>query len=148
MRPLTRVKPALPAAAMKTYSVIAPKDTHFKVGTCEEAGCLANMYGWTTAVDTSSDLGKKQAHYIEKVSGRKYTKEAEGSVVTYTFPADQQCFRTHQIRVDREPLYVVRGGDFRGNPRQTPPRVHKSAEQFVDDFASHQQTLADRLEKG
>ncbi|SDU42668.1 hypothetical protein [Jiangella alkaliphila] len=148
-RPINIIDPKLPAAAMKTYAVIANPQTHFRAGTCEEAGCLAFRHGWATAVDQRTELGQRQAAYIRTRSGRAFTEDVDAlGRVTFTFLPGQPCFTEHRVRLEREPLYVVRGGDFRGNPRGTRPRVHTSAASFVDDFASHQQGLADRLERG
>ena len=66
----------------------------------------------------------------------------------FTFEAGQTCFVEHRVPLEREPLYVVRDGDWRGNPRGTAPRIHTRPDDWVDDFAEHQQRLADRFEQG
>jgi hypothetical protein len=50
--------------------------------------------------------------------------------------------------VGRPELFIVRGGDYRGNPLGTPTRVHARPEDWVEDFSTHTQAIADRLEKG
>jgi hypothetical protein len=50
--------------------------------------------------------------------------------------------------LDRAPLYVVRDGDHRGNPRGTRDRLHQNPGNWVDDFATHQQAIADEIKKG
>lgn len=147
MRPVNRLDPALPAGAMKTYGIVAPLSTHFRAASCAGVDCEAYLNGWRTVVDTSSELGQRQADYIRKESGRLFTvEEPEPGQLVFVFEPGQKCFRQHRKRLDREPLYVVRDGDWRGNPRGTTPRRHSGADAWVDDFASHQQTLADKLE--
>ena len=134
---------------MKTYSIVAPRSTHFRKGTCEEAGCLAHRRGWRTVVDERLELGQAQAHYIRKVSHRKFTEsKGEDGLTTFTFPPGQECFASHTIRIDRPEIYVVRDGDWRGNPRGTAPKRHVRAEDWVEDFALHQGRVNDRLARG
>lgn len=149
-RPVFRIEPKLPPEAMKTYAIVAPKDTHWRDATCAEVECGAWRAGWVTTVDTATPLGAKQANYIRLHSGRHFTpEEAHGSsVVKFWFPPGQTCFQPHRIRLEREEIYLVRGGDHRGNPRGEAGRRHARAVDWVDDFANHQQTLADRLKQG
>jgi hypothetical protein len=133
---------------MKTYEIKAPVTTHFRIGTCAEAQCRAHVNGWRTAVDESTDLGRGQAHYIRHSSGRKYVESrTEDGLTAFEFEAGQTCFRQHQVRIERPELFVVREGDWRGNPRGF-VRRHNNADDWVDDFANHQATLADRLKEG
>lgn len=143
-----RIDPQLPVEAVKTYSVSAPIATHYRPASCAEVECPNMQHGWRTKIDPSTDLGAAQIRYIEQESGRRYTVEPDpDGLLVYTFAAGQKCFAQHQISLEREPLYVVRGGDWRGNPRGEQTR-HTNADDWVDDFANHQQTLADRLERG
>lgn len=149
MRPVNRVAPALPAHARKTYSILAPIETHFRPASCADAGCVAHANGWRTVVDEAIDLGQKQAHYIRTLSGRAFNEERTPEGLTaFTFAAGQKCFKAHAMSLEREPIYVVRDGDHRGNPRGTDPTVYKRPESWVDDFGSHQQRLADRFNQG
>lgn len=146
---VTRLPPALGAADMKTYGLIAPSSTHFRDATCDEVNCPNLERGWQTFVDESTDLGQRQAHAIRSLLGRHFTEEpgvAGGTV--FTFPPGQQCFEQHKVPLEREPLYVVRGGDWRGNPRRTPTRQHIRAEHWVEDFAEHQDGVARIRERG
>ncbi len=143
MRPIHRIVPKLPPAAYKTYAVSSPVSTHTRVGTCDEAGCLARAHGWQTAVDETTDLGQRQAHYIRSVAGRRYVeRRTEVGLTAFTFEAGQICFATHRVSLQRPEFYTVRGGDWRGNPLGTPARVHSSADSWVDDFATHQERIA------
>lgn len=135
-----RIDPLLPVQAYKTYEIRSPIATHFRTGTCDEVGCLAQRNGWRTKVDEMTDLGQRQAHYIRRQSGRKFTEDREG-VTVFTFPAGQQCFTTHKVPLERPELYIVRGGDWRGNPTRDVYR-HTSPGSWVDDMAEHQDRIA------
>lgn len=142
-----RIDPKIGPENYKTYQIVAPLKTHFRQATCQEVECRAYAAGFRSRIDTSTDLGTRQAKYIENASGRKFTRTQAGPIVTYDFPAGQHCFTAHKVPLEREPLYVVRDGDYRGNPRGTRP-VTRRAIDWVDDFATHQQNIADRREKG
>jgi hypothetical protein len=145
---LNRIEPQLPAAAMKTYSIASPKATHYRPATCAEVGCEMSLKGWETKVDVSTVLGARQANYIRLRSGRAFLPPVEiGDLVIFTFPAGQTCFAEHLVPLGRPEFYLVRDGDWRGNPRGTAATRH-NADTWVDDFANHQQRLADRLEQG
>lgn len=146
---MNRIEPQLPAAAYKTYQIISPKSTHFRPATCAEIDCDMYRYGWKSIIDESTELGKQQAHFIRYDSRRSFTTEKlPNGLTTFTFEAGQQCFQQHQVRLDRPEIYVVRDGDFRGNPRGTEPRIHKNAADWQDDFANHQDKLASQIREG
>lgn len=149
MRPLKRAQPLMPAANYKTYGAAQPLATHFRPGTCAEAECDAHRLGWTTTVDETTELGQQQAHYIRKDSGRAFKESRnEAGLTVFDFPAGQTCFRPHHIPLEREAVFYVAGGDWRGNPRGIETYKHKRAEDWVSDFAEHQQALADRAQQG
>lgn len=146
---LQRVPPALPAGAYKTYQVVAPVQTHTRPGTCEEADCQAQALGWRTTVDETTPLGQKQAHYIRHDRTRRHSEEARPDGLTsFTFPPGQVCFAPHRIRLDRPEFFLVRGGDFRGDPSGARPYQHANPENWVDDFANHQIGIAEKIEEG
>jgi hypothetical protein len=144
-----RITPNLPAADYKTYQLLAPRSTHYRSASCAEAHCAFREHGWQSIVDVSTDLGRAQAEYIRRECGRRFseTRDEHGRAV-FTFEAGQRCFREHQVPLDRPPLYVVRDGDWRGNPRGTEPRIHTRPEDWVDDFATHQDRLSRTIERG
>lgn len=149
MRPVNRVEPQLPASAMKTYEIIQPLSTHFRPATCAEVECGAHVNGWATTVDESTELGGKQAYYIRKQSGRQFSEEKiESGLTRFVFAPGQTCFRQHRMTLEREPIYRVRSGDWRGDPRRGGVFTYRDGDDWVDDFATHQQKLADRLEQG
>lgn len=143
-----RIDPRLSAAETKTYQILAPVSTHFKPARCADVDCPRHQLGWLTVVDEGTDLGQRQAHYIRTGAGRGFTERREGALTVFEFPAGQECFTQHRVRVERPEIFVVRDGDWRGNPRGTRPRRHANANDWVDDFQNHQSALADRLAKG
>lgn len=137
---LNRIQPAGPVHAYKTYEIASPVSTHFRDGTCDEAECLAYQHGWQTSVDESTDLGQRQAHYIRKLSGRRFVeRRTELGLTAFTFEAGQQCFATHKVALDRPEFYVVRGGDWRQLGRA---QMHSGPDAWVNDFAEHQDQIA------
>jgi len=147
MGALFRIEPQMDAAAYKTYAIVSPLSTHFRPATCAEIDCPHYLNGWRVRVENlTPDLLRAARN-----SGRAYTTEAVARGETYlVFAAGQPCFKAseHRTRVDRPPLYVVRDGDHRGNPRGTKARLHQRPENWVEDFAEHQQKLADEIERG
>lgn len=144
------LEPSLPPGAMKTYSIIAPEPTHFRPATCAEINCPQYLHGWRTLIDERTDLGTFQADYIRKSSGRGYSEERdEQGRTVFTFEAGQVCFAAadHRARVDKPELYVIRGGDHRGNPSGE-VRTLSGPTPWVDDFGEHQETLAELTERG
>lgn len=150
MRPINRLAPKLPPQAMKTYGVVAPLETHWRTATCAEVECPAYRNGWKTVIDSGTELGARQLNYIRLHSGRKYNDATElnTTMVTLLFPSGQKCFQQHRVRTGRPDIFIVRDGDWRGNPRGTPIIKHKNAENWLDDFANHQDRLATRLGQG
>lgn len=145
MRATNRVEPVGPAQMYQTYQVLAPISTHFRAATCTEVACDAHLYGWKTAIEESNDLGKAQAYYVRNAAGRRYTETREAALTTFTFEAGQKCFAQHRVRTARPELYLVKEGDWRMSQNL---RQHASADDWVDDFANHQDQLATRLERG
>lgn len=144
MRPVNRITPALPPQAMKTYALAAPPATHWRPATCAEVECPAYLNGWETRVPAGSEL----AEQARALKGQYHFAETrDGDDAVFTFPPGQPCFRatTHQVPLEREPVYLVRDGDWRA---YGPARVHVRPGDWVEDFGTHQQHLADRLERG
>ncbi len=137
-------------ADYKTYAIASPIETHTREASCEEAECAAWQHGWVTRVDTSTELGRNQAEYIEsRRHGRSFqVLPTEPGTREYRFASGQRCFAApHRVALERPAFFIVREGDFRGNPRGLPP-VARSVDDWVDDFATHQDKLRDQIEKG
>lgn len=141
-----RLEPAMPPGAYQTYRIVSPAATHWRAASCEEVDCLDWRNGWRVRVE---ELSPQLLHTATN-SGRRYqvldVAEGEHWLV---FEAGQACFRAgeHKVPTGRPELYVVQGGDWRGNPTGM-RRQHSKAEDWVDDFGTHQQKIADQIEKG
>jgi hypothetical protein len=134
-----RIEPQLPPHMFKTYALVAPISTHRRPATCLESGCQAYRNGWVTRVPADGEA----ALYIRTSCGRRFTEtRAANGEAEFTFGAGQACFAAdrHSVSLEREPLYLVRGGDHRGNPSGE-RRAHARAEDWVDDFAGHQDKI-------
>jgi hypothetical protein len=142
-----RFTPAGPASEYKTYAVTTPQtDRFWQKATCEDVDCEHFLHGWQTRVTAGGALAAAVL-----ASGRPIlSTEQVGAEVVFTFAPGTECFRSseHRIKVGRPDLFLVREGDWRGNPRGTPARIHQRPEDWVEDFATHTQAIADRLEKG
>lgn len=144
-----RIMPAMPAGAYKTYQIVAPLATHFRNATCEEAQCADYLYGFRSVIDESTELGQQQAYYVRRESGRRYVEVKQPDGLTeFTFEPGQKCFKgSHKVRLERDETFIVRGGDWRGNPSRTVFR-HRDAGQWTEDFAEHQDHINRLIERG
>jgi hypothetical protein len=145
MRQLNR--PILPQGRVEdyqTFQITTPRDGGI-VTACKDAGCQAWAHGWQTTVDERTQFGRAQAHYIRWQSERTFReqKAADGRTV-FRFEAFQRCFEEHKTRPE---LYVVRHGDWRGNPSGR-VRQHRRPDDWVEHFALNQQKLADQAQQG
>lgn len=147
---MNRISPAMPAENMQTYRIVRPSATHWRPASCADVDCPAWRHGWTTSIDESTELGAAQARYIRRDSGRGFVESRAAHLTVFDFEPGQRCFGAdeHRAPVEREPLYLVAGGDWRGNPRGVRTRAHANARDWVDDFGEHQQNLADRIAQG
>lgn len=140
-----RLQPQMHVGGYKTYAISAPIATHTRPASCEEVGCLNFHNGWETRVPVDSELDG-----LVRASGRGWRSVVtEGGVNIYTFGPGTECFNSssHRVPLDRPQLFVVRDGDWRGNDTG---RVfkHDKPEHWVEDFANHQQKIADARNKG
>lgn len=134
-----RITPRLAVEQVKTYAIRAPKETHTRQARCEEVNCQAQQSGWSTVVDETSDLGRRQAHYIRTEAGRRFTVRKLAGQTVFRFPPGEQCFQEHRVSLDRPELYLVHGGDWRG--ATTKARIHSSPDAWVNDFGEHQDRI-------
>jgi hypothetical protein len=144
---VTRFEPALPPEHRKTYQILAPRGTHWRRATCEEAQCQNYLFGWRTIV--AADVADQVRSDLRR-GGWSFTEQAmPGGLAELSFPAGQRCFRfsQHTVRIDKPEVFVVRGGDWRGNPRGE-VRRHAGPDPWVDDFATHQDGLRTRMDQG
>jgi hypothetical protein len=141
------IEPLMGPESYKSYVLSQPLATHWRAATCEEVGCPDYAKGWQVRVEGLP----AELLAAAKASGRQYqevpVKEGETWLV---FPAGQPCFQAsrHRAPAGRPPLYLVRDGDHRGNPRGTKYRQHLRPALWVEDFAEHQDKLADAQKRG
>jgi hypothetical protein len=129
--------------------------------TCEEVSCQHYLNGWHSAIDESTDLGQRQAHYIRKQSGRGFAEypgrewngkmidaltaanrplsdfEPVGDNITvFEFKPGQACFQSdsHMKPQAYNPLYLV--GGCEGLIRR-----HTSGDSWADDLRTHQEAV-------
>ncbi len=160
-----RIDPGLPVADMKTYGIRAPLETHWRKASCAEVECEGYRTGWLTVLVENApahpagggsvrkmlalvDRDSQRAYYIRHLSGRSFieSKDSSGATV-FDFASGQDCFEEHRVRIERPEVFVVRGGDWRGNPRRE-RMTHDRPDFWVEDFAEHQDRLATRLDRG
>ncbi len=138
---VSRIAPLLPASAMKTFEMRQPLATHFREIPCEQAQCSHQAGGWITGfsdIDLPHKWDAAQTYgAIATRRGLRFTVTRVDNTVTFVFAAGQRCLEGHRVSVDRMPLYIARGGDWRGNPRHT-GRVHTSAEFWREDWLETQ----------
>lgn len=140
-----RLPPGMPVTAYKTYQIVSPLSTHYRNGTCEEANCPDWRFGWRIRVEV---LDAQQLHDVRNC-GRRYSEVQVAENETWlVYEAGQPCFRSpHKIPLNRPELFVVRGGDWRGNPLGDVFQ-HSGAESWVDDFATHQDRIQTAIDRG
>lgn len=172
MRPMSRVEPALPASRYQTFQVAAPLATHHRYATCEEVDCPQWRLGWQTLADESTEAGQKVASTVRHMRTRRWTEtRTPAGATVFTFEAGQRCFRCpppevagrrlgslphliekyghvwHRKVLDRQELYLRGPGDHRLYDPRSAYR-HARPEDWVDEFATHQDRLADRVGRG
>lgn len=150
-RPISRPPAILPVGAMKTYRIAQPATTHTRPASCAEVGCLDHQRGWTSRVPAGSELvdmilslargggpGGHRYGFVEVESGTPGER-------AFLFAPGQPCFRadTHRVTLERPPLWIVRGGDWRGSTGLI--RRHHNGAEWVEDFAEHQDRIAHRI---
>lgn len=146
---VNRIQPNGRPDEYKTYAVASPIETHTRDASCSEVDCEAYAQGWRSTIDVSTRLGAAQAKYIVEQSGRSYTlSEPIPNLLIFEFAAGQECFAQHRVTLDRPSLFIVQGGDWRGNPLNTPRTLHSGPDPWVDDFATHQEKLKAIIERG
>lgn len=142
-------QPLMAPMDYKTYTV-RPK---FRKATCKEVDCEHFLDGWTFAVELLEK--DKQLNYLARNSGRRFeTRELDGKAYL-VFPPGQACFGSHLHKLplhEELPLMFVGRGDRRTfDPRTNlprDPRQHSRTEDWVDDFANHQDKLNTQIERG
>ena len=131
--------PTWTVPALKRYDITASHSDETRWASCLEA----HPQGFRTVVDEATVLGKAQADYIRRQSGRQFTEhQAPLGVTTFTFPPGEQCFAVgeHRVPLERVELYTVRNG--------VAPYRHKRPSDWMDDLHTHTDRLLTLREKG
>lgn len=134
---------------MTTYALDAPSHTHWRRASCAEVDCPNRKTGWRVKLQ---GLDEKMLAFIKSCGKRYHKLEIDATTTYLVFEPGQECFAgdagKHQVPVGRPFLYLVKGGDWRGNPLNVPTRVHTSADSWVDDFSTHAETVLKRIDQG
>ena len=141
--PVNRIMPNAPVGAYQTFTVVSPLDRTVK-SACEEVACAAWQFGWRTIVDEATAVGREQAAYIRTRARRTYSERPAGALTEFVFDSRQRCFAEHRTRPE---IYVVRGGDWRGNPKRE-RRTHQRAADWVEHMDEQLHTVADQSAAG
>jgi len=117
----------------RTFGLQRPPDSRYRAESCAAVDCAAYTMGWITAVDETTNLGRRQGRYI-RGSGKAYTARRMRSGLTeFLFDPGQDCWEQHYIR--REVFTADQ-------------RVHTTGAFWVEDFAEHQDRLAKEIANG
>jgi hypothetical protein len=136
--------PLMPAQRYRTFAIRSPRDVTV-VAACKDAGCVKWAHGWETALDERVPAHAEAAAWIRLQSGRTFTETRDQPGLTvFRFEAFQRCFDDHRTRPER---YLVRGGDYRGNPLRE-QRIHARPADWVEDMAGHLDGLKSAIERG
>jgi hypothetical protein len=142
-----RLPPKMDPTAYRSFEVHSPLKTHFREVRCQDADCQHHLGGWVSVIDVTTPEGKGWAAAIKR-SGRRFTAELSPSGVVFRFPAGQQCFKSpHRVPLGRPEIFVVRDGDWRGNPSGRTSGVIRPGE-FVERMAENLDVLSTETQKG
>lgn len=139
-----RLEPQGPVQAYQTFSVRSRPDKAVRT-VCERVACPAWREGWESAIDERTDLGAAQAAYIRSQSGRTFRElRTEAGLTVFRFESGQRCFADHKTRPE---LYLVRDGDFRGNPTGR-VRRHDRPQDWVENVQEQLGRFNEDRQKG
>jgi hypothetical protein len=98
--------------------------------------------------DESTEVGQYWAKKFRQDKTRSFREERnEYGMTVFHFPPGTPCGNKHQVRLPKPEIFIVKGGDHRGNPKGTPTRVHTKAEFWVEEFAETQDKIKTQIEK-
>lgn len=144
-----RIEPKMAPTAYRSFEVHSPARTHFRPATCAEVDCPHYLGGWESVIDVATEQGKAWAAAIKR-SGRRFIadRSGPGTTITFRFPPGQACFKApHQVPVGRPEIFVVRDGDWRGNPTGRTDRGVRP-EEFVERMAENLDVLHSARQRG
>lgn len=146
-RPLTRNPVTAPPSFYETYSIRTPKSSVVPA-TCEEVSCPYMARGFKVSVDESKTVGQQNAAALRKDPQRtpKESRDEFGMTI-FEYAPGTRCMSKHTKRLDDSNIFLVRGGDHRGNPKGTQTRTHTKPEFWVEEFAETQDKIIKAIEK-
>lgn len=121
-----------PIRLLKTFAVSSPRTSHERRASCAEVECGHYLNGWASPVDTGTELGARQAHYIRAESGRRFKEVATeaATIVRFEFEPGQQCFAEHTVPLERPAVFSIKDGADK-------PEVVSGGEEWTDRFNDH-----------
>lgn len=140
-------------AAQRTWTPVANPGAYQTFGirpywrqaACAEVDCDHWREGWITAVDETSQLGRRQADYLRSgQSGRRFVEgRTEAGWTQFAFHPGQTCFAAanHRVPWERPEIYLLQAGDHRA--AAGPARVYDRGDQWADDFHAHTTRIAE-----
>lgn len=146
---INRMPPRMGTRSYLTFAARTPLATHSRKATCAEVGCKAWTEGMTiplTGIDPALEhTARHSGRHFREVDGVMYGLGVGRYLV---FAPGQPCFVSHKHRVslERAAFYFVGRGDYRSFDiqRATP----RNEQDWVDQFANHQQQLREAQERG
>lgn len=145
--------PRLPERLKKHYLLLAPLETHWRPATCEEVACDRWVNGWELVIP-AGPRAQDRIDYVraDRARAKKEYRRPDGTVV-FRFPPCTPLYAgnpehdNHRIRIDRPELFGVLD-----RKRDPGIRWHggrgNGADDWVDDFANHQDTLSEAHKRG
>ncbi len=146
MQHMNRIAPQGSVRDYKTYQVVSPISTHWERATCQQVDCPDYLNGWRVKIE---GLPPEMVH-AARTTGRKFSElEISANEHWLVFEAGQPCFRAseHRRLLDKQEIFIVRDGDYRGNPTGN-FRKHTRPADWQEDFAEHQDRLAQQIQQG
>lgn len=143
------IPPLAPLGAYKTYGWSAPLRTHWRPAKCDEVDCAAYRNGWTSTVDLATELGQRQADFMQHDRSRSCRQEkVGGTLLAFVYGPGNTCFEadSHRVPLGRPALFTLTGTHWMA--RQRPARIYRGPQDWVDDFAEHQDRIATEIRKG
>lgn len=141
-------QPVADPRAYKTFALLRPRKTHFRPATCAEYECDEHKQGFVLTVDTGTELGQRQYHYVTHDKSRSYSMQRVGpTLCKFVYGPGQEGFgHRHMIPLWRPPRALVFGGDWRAQTTDT--RVHQRLDDWVDESLNHHDKIATIQKRG
>lgn len=134
----------------QTYRILAPVATHWRSATCEEVECGLFADGWRLRKEL---VNERDLDFIKRSRRQFIELDLSEGEIWLVFAPGTPCLlqwatglpfteRHHKLPTGRPEFYTVQPGDFR--MRCGEARVFDRGDQWVDDFACHQDRILER----